>query len=143
VSPVRYVNRPRPAVGQGTRSGRWNSHPCLIGRRQPQPTRPANCDAKGRPEFGIDFERPDGASVGFEYASLVRREYAAGRIVLTFLADEPVRVTITGRGLRHLYELIRGHRVAVVHVAARDMGQDGEPVVTEVKIEKPDGAVGD
>jgi hypothetical protein len=92
--------------------------------------------ARGKPEFGIDFERPDGSSVGFEYSSLVRREFRAGQILLTFLADEMVRVTIVGRGLRQLYELIRGHRVAVVHVAARDMAPDGEPVVTEVRVEK-------
>lgn len=91
--------------------------------------------ARGRPEYGIDFEWPDGRSIGFEYASLVRREFVAGRVVLTFLADELVRVTIHGRGLRPLYELIRGHRVAVVHVAGRDMAADGEAIVTDVRIE--------
>lgn len=96
--------------------------------------------ARGRPEFGIDFERPDGGSVGFEYSSLVRREYASQRIVLTFLADELVRVTIVGRGLRQLYDLIRGHRAAVVYVAARDVGPEGEPIVTDVRVERVEGA---
>lgn len=92
--------------------------------------------ARGKPEFGIDFERPDSTSIGFEYSSLVRREFTAQRIVLTFLADEMVRVTIIGRGLRQLYELIRAHRVAVVNVAARDMGAEGDAIVTEVVVEK-------
>jgi hypothetical protein len=91
--------------------------------------------ARGRPEFGIDFEQTDGTSDGFEYSSLVRRRFTSEQIVLTFLADEMVRVTIAGRGLKQLYELVRAHRCCVVRVSPRDMGQDGEPMISSVKLE--------
>jgi hypothetical protein len=78
--------------------------------------RPAN-----KPCFSIHFLKPDGSVRSFQ---------------MKFLGMEPLKVTVRGRNLWTLYDLVHCHRMPWIMEAARDMGQGGkDPVVTAIRFE--------
>lgn len=88
-----------------------------------------------RPEFSIHFISPAGVMRSMQYAHLDSgSSYTAECITLTFLAMQPVRVTIHGRNLRRDYENIHQHRTAWVRQAPDDFADDGDTIVLNVDI---------
>jgi hypothetical protein len=63
-------------------------------------------------------------------------------IMLRFAGTQVVQVTITGRNLRRLYDLLHQHRISWVMRADRDLDNEGGPTITSITIEEaatPDG----
>jgi hypothetical protein len=94
----------------------------------------------GRSVPGIDFEWADGVTEGVEYACLVRRHYAPGQITLRFARDIIEEVTIRGRALDELWDLIRDRKCFRVRITPeeRDFRQNGDikRIVTFVGIKE-------
>ncbi len=94
----------------------------------------------GRSVSGIDFAWENGAKEGFEYACLTRRRYEPGLITLRFSGDDIEEVSIQGRSLDELWNLIRDRKCFRVRVtpAERDFRHNGAamPIVTHVRIRR-------
>lgn len=87
-------------------------------------------------EYAIHFIAPGLPIRSLQYQHLDDGFFSPDCIVLTFMGIVPKRVTILGRGFRQAdYEQIHQRRTPWVRVAARDIGGDGETIVTGVEIE--------
>ena len=90
-----------------------------------------------KPVRSIHFFTQDGRCRTFEYTDLRSRcgndeDFQSTRFTLGFLGMRAVEVTVEGRDLWPLYDLIRQHRMPWVMVAARYFAGNGETIVTRV-----------
>jgi hypothetical protein len=90
------------------------------------------------PVFAVHFIAPDGTVQGtFGYDEIVGPgRYAPGAITLQFLGAKLFEVTIRGRGLWQIYDLLYQRRVRWIMAAPadRDFAGDGELLVEGVTI---------
>lgn len=127
----KYMTTPAPAPSEPPPDGQEREHlPTPDAEYKPFGRR-SNAD-----EYAIHFITPGLPVRSLQYHHLDDGFFSPDCIVLTFMGIVPKRVTILGRGFRQAdYEQIHQRRTPWVRVAARDIGGDGEAIVTGIEVE--------
>lgn len=92
-----------------------------------------------KPLFSVHFISANGSVQSFQYMHLdSRSSFSPTRLVLRFVGSKTTDVVVEGRNLWQLYDYLHQHRMPWVRVAARDFAQDGEIIVTGVRVTCPE-----
>lgn len=99
-----------------------------------------------KPMYALNVVQIDGGVRSFQNVHLdsdITLENLATeqKITLRFIGMKVHKVTLHGRKLRHLFELLTQHRVAWVRAADRDMG-DRTEIISRIEIERVEELTG-
>ena len=109
----------------------------------PDPSRPyqAHDRAANKPVYTLHCDLGKDGCRSFQYVHLDSdSEYhidAKGQtIIVRFAGSKHSQVTIRGRNLRYLYDVLHQHRMPWIMQADRDFGEDKETIITAIVIDE-------
>ena len=119
----------------------------ILKKTTPTPTPDAEDDeacgpcaaiAKNKWVTALTVQHPTKPWESFQYRGIATRStFTPTRFEVRFVdEDDTYRVTVTGRNLGRVYNLVIQHRLEWVRPADRDFAGDGQPVITQITVEK-------